>query len=76
MKKMLTLVLALSLVLMVGLSMAEAATPITHADYVAAELDSAVTVETFVQDTQSWWDNAITVYAQSPDGAYFIYNMA
>ena len=47
----------------------------THADYVAAELDSAVTVETYVQATQSWWDNKITVYAQSPDGAYFIYNM-
>ena len=46
-----------------------------HAAYVAAELDTAVTVETYVQDTQSWWDNKITVYAQSEDGAYFIYNM-
>ena len=48
----------------------------THEEYVAAELDTAVCVETYVQDTQSWWDNTITVYAQSEDGAYFIYNMA
>ena len=48
----------------------------SHADYDAAELDSEVYVETYVQATQSWWDGKITVYAQSEDGAYFIYNMA
>ena len=48
----------------------------TYADYVAAELDSEVTVETYVQATQSWWDNKITVYSQDEDGAYFLYNMA
>ena len=48
----------------------------SYAEYVAAELDSEVIVETYVQATQSWWDNKIVVYAQSPDGAYFIYNMA
>ena len=47
-----------------------------HAAYVAAELDSKVFVETYVQDTQSWWDDKITIYAQSEDGAYFIYNAA
>ena len=47
----------------------------THAEFMAADLDSAVCVETYVQDTQSWWNNQITVYAQSEDGAYFIYNM-
>ncbi len=46
-----------------------------HEAYMKAELDTAVTVETYVQDTQSWWDNKITVYGQSEDGAYFIYNM-
>ena len=39
-------------------------------------MDSAVTVDTYVQAHQSWWDNKITVYAQSRDGAYFLYNMA
>ncbi len=47
-----------------------------HAAYIAAELDSKVFVETYVQDTQSWWDDKITIYAQSEDGAYFIYNAA
>ena len=48
----------------------------TYAEYAAAELNSEVTIEAYVQDTQSWWDNKITVYAADPDGAYFIYNMA
>ena len=47
----------------------------SHADYMAAELDSPVCIETYVQAHQSWWDNKLTVYAQSEDGAYFIYNM-
>ena len=55
---------------------AEEAAVMSHADYVAAELDTEVTVETYVQATQSWWDGKITIYAQSEDGAYFIYNAA
>ena len=48
---------------------------IDHAAYAAADLDTEVLIETTVQATQSWWDDKITVYAQSEDGAYFIYNM-
>ena len=48
----------------------------THEEYIAAELDSLVVVETYVQGHQSWWDNKITVYCQSPDGAYFLYELA
>lgn len=55
---------------------AEAATVMSYADYVAADVDTAVTVETYVQATQSWWDNTITAYTQDADGAYFIYGMA
>ena len=47
----------------------------THAEYAAAAVDDPVVIETWVQATQSWWDGKITVYAQSPDGAYFLYNM-
>ena len=47
----------------------------TYAEYVAAALDSAVVVETYVQDHQSWWDNKITVYTQDKDGAYFLYEL-
>ena len=48
----------------------------TWAEYDAAELDSAVVVECYVQAHQSWWDNKVTVYAQDADGAYFIYELA
>ena len=47
----------------------------THAEYEAAAMDAEVVVETYVQATQSWWDNKITVYCQSPDGAYFAYEL-
>lgn len=47
----------------------------TYAEYMAAEMDTEVVVECFVQAHQSWWDGKITVYAQDPDGAYFMYNM-
>ena len=48
----------------------------THEEYIAAELDAPVVIETYVQGHQSWWDNKITVYCQSPDGAYFLYELA
>jgi len=48
----------------------------SHAEYVAAAVDSEVIVETYVQAKQSWWDNKGTFYCQSEDGAYFLYEMA
>lgn len=48
----------------------------THEEFLAAEDQSLVTIEAYVQATQSWWDNKITIYAQDPDGGYFLYNMA
>ena len=48
----------------------------TYEEYAAAELETAVVIEAYVQATQSWWDNKITVYAQDENGGYFIYNMA
>ncbi len=48
----------------------------TYAEYDAAALKSEVVIEAYVQAHQSWWDNKITVYAQDPDGAYFLYEMA
>ena len=48
----------------------------TYEEYMAAEMNSEVVIETYVQATQSWWDNKITVYCQSPDGAYFLYELA
>ena len=54
----------------------EEAKVMTYAEYAAAELESEVTVECYVQAHQSWWDNKITVYAQDKDGAYFLYELA
>lgn len=48
----------------------------THAEYMAAALDSEVVVETYVQAKQSWWEDKATLYTQDHDGAYFIYEMA
>ena len=48
----------------------------TYAEYDAAALDAEVTIEGYVQATQSWWDNKITVYLQDPAGAYFVYELA
>ncbi len=75
MKKIVALVLVLMLAVYSAAALAEEEKVMTHEEYVAAELDTAVTIETYVQATQAWWDGKITVYAQSPDGAYFIYNM-
>lgn len=48
---------------------------LSHDEYMEAELDSDVIVETYVQAKQSWWDNKATVYAQDKDGGYFLYNL-
>ena len=48
----------------------------THEEYMAAEVDAEVVVETYVQAKQSWWEDKATVYTQDKDGAYFLYDMA
>ncbi len=78
MKKFFALILAVVMMLSVAAFAEEAdttATVMTHEEFVAAELESEVTVETYVQDKQSWWDNKATFYCQSEDGAYFVYEM-
>ena len=48
----------------------------TYAEYAAAAIDAEVVIECYVQATQSWWDNKITVYAADQEGAYFLYDLA
>ena len=48
----------------------------TYEEYMAAELETPVVIEAYVQAKQAWWDNKATVYAQDKDGAYFLYDMA
>ena len=77
MKKFFAFLLVLSMLFaFAGCASKATVDPEQHNNYMAAELDSQVVIETYVQATQSWWDNKITVYAQGPDGAYFIYEMA
>jgi hypothetical protein len=54
----------------------------TYEEYVAAEIDTAVCVETYVQAKQGWWfddktqQGKATIYTQDENGgAYFIYEM-
>ncbi len=47
----------------------------TYAEYDAAAIDTEVTIETYVQAKQSWWENKATIYTQDGDGAYFIYEL-
>ena len=61
---------------------AEVAPPegvMTYAEFVEAEVDDEVTVITYVQAKQGHWNNkgvdVATFYTQSPDGAYFLYDM-
>ena len=74
MKKILAAVLALTLALaLCGMALAEEAATMTYADYVAADLDSEVTITAYVQAHQSWWEDKVTIYAADADGAYFLY---
>ena len=91
MKKLIAMLLALTMVLALAACGTTNNTPattteatteattadgvMTYAEYDAAAIDAAVTVECYVQATQSWWDDKITVYAQDADGAYFIYEL-
>ena len=82
MKKFLALMMTLMMMLSIaGCTVAEEAVVksegvMTYAEYDAAAMDAEVVIETYVQATQSWWENKITAYTQDQDGAYFLYEMA
>ena len=83
MKKIISLVLAVLMALSLSAFAAaeEAAEGVmTYEEYVAAEVQEEVTVETYIQAKQSWWtdDKGVSqasFYTQAEDGAYFLYNM-
>ncbi len=51
----------------------------SYDEFVAAALESEVTVETYIQAKQGWWEKegvgVATFYTQNEDGAYFVYEM-
>ena len=80
MKKILAIVLA-ALMLLCVVSCGDKAEKkgegvMTYDEYAAAAVDSKVTIETYVQAKQSWWDGKGTIYTQDKEGGYFLYNMA
>ena len=81
MKKIVAMLLALLMLGCVAVAEAPAVEAksegvMTYTEYAAAAIDTEVTVECYVQATQSWWDNKITVYAADQEGAYFLYELA
>ena len=83
MKKILGILLALCMMLAVVSCGSDAPAAdvkgegvMTYAEFMSAPVDSEVTVETYVQAHQSWWDNTVTMYTQDKEGGYFIYNCA
>ena len=54
---------------------------LSHADFLAAEVDSKVVIEAYVQAAQGWWEGesktgVITLYLQDNIGGYFAYEVA
>lgn len=48
----------------------------SYDEFVAAPLDTQVTVETYIQAVESWWDGCVQLYTQNEEGAYYIYDLA
>ena len=51
----------------------------THAEYIAADENSQVIIEAFVQAKQGWWEKdgqgRATIYLQDTVGGYFVYDL-
>jgi len=47
----------------------------THAEYMAADLDTPVVIETYVQGAQSWWENSAVIYCQDEVGGCLLYKI-
>ena len=76
MKKIVSVLLLMVLALSCSLVSCDTAKVLTYDEYIAADVDDAVVVDVYVQATQAWWEDKITVYAADENGAYFIYEMA
>lgn len=50
-------------------------TALSYAEYMAAEVNAEVTIEAYVQACRSWWNEKITFFAQTTEGAYFCYDI-
>ena len=80
MKKFLAIMLVLCTVMtFVACDKAEDVKVLSYDEYMAAEMDSQVVVEFYVQAAQGWWfdtdtnQGKITIYGQDKNGGYFAY---
>ena len=48
----------------------------TWAEFMAAETDSEIVIEGYVQGKQSWWADKCSVYLQDENGGYYLYELA
>lgn len=48
----------------------------TYEQYAAAELKTAVTIESCIQAVEGWWDGTMNLYLQDEVGAYYVYKLA
>ena len=47
----------------------------TYEQYAAADLKSAVIIESCIQAVESWWDGSMHLYLQDEVGAYYVYQL-
>lgn len=63
-----------------GTEATEEIATMTYAEFMAAETDSKVCIESYIQANQAWWEDngqgKVTLYLQDAEGAYFAYEVA
>lgn len=51
----------------------------TYGEFLAAEIDAKVVIESYIQANQAWWSDdgvgKVTIYLQDAEGAYFAYEV-
>lgn len=72
MKKILTLLLALTVVFC---AVSCGPNIMTHDEFMAAEKGEEVTIEAYVQAKQGWYQDQAVVYLQTATGGYYVYSL-
>ena len=77
MNKLMKSILAFSLAIVVcGCSSEKSSEYMSYADFMKAENNDEVVIETYIQDKSKWCDGMTTLYTQNNEGGYLISNYA